>query len=200
MAEAPSGYFPDYKWQPVPKLATRRTEEIETALSGREQRRLQGDPRLVLAGVTEILEPEDRRIVKAFLDSKDGRMDAFYLWHPVPESIVTYEAGTVAAATSLVVPWKGPWWEGDTPIAATVTAVTVDGDPAVDFAAEPDIGTGGEDRISWTGAMSGAVLVTAQLVRLRLVVRNDLEAIEEDFEKGTGDVAAAIPLRFIQLI
>ena len=200
MPESPSGYFPDYKIQPVPNYRKGYKVETQRALSGRRQSRVVGLPQRFLSMATVPLPQADRKVISDFLDSKQGSFAAFYLFHPVPEDVASFAAGSVTAATSITLPWKGPWWVGQTPMAATFVSATVGGAAPTSPVLTPNIGSGGEDRLSWTGAMTGAVLITATLVRLRLQVQNGSDDIDQNFDPLAADAFAIFPVSFLELI
>jgi hypothetical protein len=184
----------------VPSYVKAYATEIQRARSGREQRRTVGLPQRTLSFDTIPLEQADRRAVFDFLASKSGSLSAFYLFNPIPESITSYAAGTVSSATSFTLPWKGPWWVNQTPVAATISAMTINGDAVTPTSVTPNVGSGGEDSVAWSGSKSGAVVITATLVRHRIQVRNYSDDITQDFLVGAADAHAIFPLRFLELI
>ena len=206
MAESPSGYFPDYllAWSP-PKYRRGYRTEIKRARTGRQVRREVGLPQRYWSADIFPLPEDDRYVVENFLHTKKGTYGAFYFFSSAPEKISSFSAGTVTAATSIVVPWKGPWWllsDGRTPTyeASTIISITVGGTPAVSPTSTPNIGSGGEDRYNWTGSMTGEVIVTARHVRLRLVAHNATDDININFMGGVADAQALFPIAIEELI
>lgn len=189
MAETPSGYFPDYFISfDVQHLADHVTEII-SARNGREQRR----PLYPVAGLRrfsgsmELLDQASRKEVWDFLQLQRGRLSSFYYFIHIPEQIASFDIGTVSGATSIVAPFKGIWFKGKTPVASTLSTILVGGVAPTSPVVTPNIGPGGEDRISWTGLMSGAVVVSGK-VRQRIVVRADRDTIQQAFRQNAADV------------
>lgn len=201
MAESPSTYFPDYRAQFGYQSQRQYVTEILTARSGREQRRKANtNPRRLIAYNTIPLVQAARRAIADFLHARSGDFEPFYLFVPVPEDVSSLSVGTVSSATSLTLPLKGPWWINETPVESTLVSVTVGGGAVTDPMITPNIGTGGEDRLSWTGSASGAVVLTATSVRLRLTVRSAVPDVMQAFMPRVSDVYAVFPLRFMELV
>lgn len=201
MLESPQGYFPDYKIRPVPNLRKKFTTEIEPSeFSPAEQRRRVPKVHRFVEMHTVPLEQSDRKVISDFLDARSGSYESFYFFNPVPEIVASLTVGTVTSDTEIVLPWKGPWWFGaSVGVAATISAVTIDDDPLPAFDVVPNDGPGGEDTLHWTGAKSGLVVVSAAHVRLRWIVRNNSDWVDQTFEERSPVVLASFPLSFIEL-
>lgn len=201
MAETPTGYLPDYRLDG--SLLTLRKHHktlIEEAISGRENRLVLGLPRRAWGYKTKSLDQDERKVIEDFLNARQGQYGAFYFFDQAPQTLAAYNAGTTSGSVeTFTLPLKGPWYLGETPAAATYTAVTVGG-VAVTVTATPNIGTGGEDRISWTGAQSGAVLITASMVRLRIVARSATDDVDVGFIPGLAELRSQFPILITELI
>jgi hypothetical protein len=108
MPEVPVGYFPDVRVQWTPEMSDEFETEIERARSGREQRRAVGPTNgLMRWGASSTpLKYADREIVRAFLKARRGRLTPFYFFNPIPERFTDVSAGSVTAATRLILPFK----------------------------------------------------------------------------------------------
>ena len=200
MPETPVGYLPDYRLDGGPlKFGKRRRVLVETAVSGREQRLLQGLPRRFWGYRTRQLTQDERQVLEAFLDSRYGEFGAFYFIDQAPQSLVAFNAGTAASGTSFVTPIKGFWYLGETPVAATYSGVTIGG-AAKTVTATPNIGTGGEDRISWTGTAGGTVILNATFARVRVVARNASESLDVEYVPNIVDLLSKFPILITELV
>jgi hypothetical protein len=122
MPEIPLGYWPDVKVKYSPTLVTQFSTEIEVdPYSGEEQRR----GRSVASGQriwrAESV-PQDqkvRRVIAEKLTALRGQLNSCYFFAPDSQRVVDASLGVVAAASSIVIPWKE----------AAIAEIRVDGSP-----------------------------------------------------------------------
>lgn len=171
MAETSQGNFPDNIALQFETFTASRLEQTdqETAYSGREVRRA----RFALGGFrafkaqTAPLTQADAQLLRDFMKARRGKSQAFQVYQPDKELYAAEPAGSVAAATTIIIPFKS----------GTYTAVYVAG---VSKAFTVSSGVGGylEDQINFTGgAQTGAVTFDGT-ARAKLLVRSDLDNYE----------------------
>lgn len=208
MSENPTTYFPDVLVQWGMQFVKRHRTELIEYRSGREQRRavFGATGFEVYSAKSDVLKQAIRALVYNHLDSMRGRYGAFYFWRPDPANYTNYAVGTVTAQSSIIVPFKGLWWAygmngvGMTAVAGSYSNVQVGG-VSTTFTVTANIGTGGEDRINFTGgSQTGAVTVTGTSLRKRLTARYDMDEIPQTFLQDTVDVRAIFDIVIKELL
>jgi hypothetical protein len=199
MTEVASGYFPDYDVQWDVKVGRRYKTQITEAANGSEQRRrmfpapasrgtgIKGGYGFVTAS-SDAFNPTEREAVASFLDSLEGSFRAFYWFRKDRDNFTNYEVGSVAAQSSIVIPFKD----------ASVTSVTV-ANVSKAFTVTSGVGTGGEDRINFTaGIQTGVVRVTLR-GRERWLVRCANDEVIEGFVANVVSDNVVVQLAFNQV-
>jgi hypothetical protein len=180
MSESPVGLLPDGPMRLDVQGGRVYSTEIQTAIYGDEMRRKRTPvTRRRWAGSTLPLDEAGRKQLRDFFDANYGRWGSFYAYVTLPETLTAFPLGTVAG-TTLVVPMKGVWFAGTwltgtTPITATYTNVKVAGVSHAPSAITANVGSHGEDQLTWSGAQAGAVTADIATGRERVVARFDMD-------------------------
>lgn len=199
MAETPNGVFPDAHVDFDVQFFEQHETEVQRARNTREQRRAvspTSGQRVFRATSASILQA-DRKTVNDFLQAKRGQLTSFYFFLQPEENVSSFNIGSVTSATSITAPFKGLWYLNETPVASVLSSVTVGGATPTGLTVTANAGTFGEDVISWTGAMSGAVLVTG-VVRQRILARSMSDAIRQTFGRY-AEVRAKFDIAILEL-
>jgi hypothetical protein len=108
MAETPIGYFPDAFVQFNAQLLHDHVTEVLRARNGREQRRavLVSTGQRLFTASSDALPQSDRKIVRDFLNSRRGKLDAFYFFNPIPEKKIDVACGSVPNSSFFILPHK----------------------------------------------------------------------------------------------
>jgi hypothetical protein len=203
MVEVPIGLFPDVILQWGTKRVRRRRNEIIEYRGGSEQRRRQWPgPLDLFYAKSDALRAADWKVLEDFNDLCEGSLQAFYYWRPDGKAFANYLVGSVAAATSIIVPFKGQWFINQAPFAATYTGckigATLGTAVAVAFTATPNIGANGEDRLNFASS-TGNVYVTCSYARLRIVARNAGDDLNEEYMEEINSLRSMADIVIKQL-
>lgn len=109
MPEIPLGYWPDVKVKYSPSLVTQFSTEIEVdPYSGEEQRRGRGvaTGQRIWRAESVPQDQEVRRVISEKLTALRGQLNSCYFFAPDSQRVVSAYLGTVAGASTLVIPWK----------------------------------------------------------------------------------------------
>lgn len=203
ITEVPVGLFPDVIVQWGTKRVRRRKNEILEYRGGSEQRRRQWlAPLDLFYAKSDALRAADWKILEDFNDLCEGSLQAFYYWRPDGKAYADYLVGSVAAQTNIVVPFKGQWFAGQPPFAATYTGLkigaTLGTAVATAFTSTPNIGTRGEDRLNFASS-TGNVYVTCSYARLRIIARNLGDDFNEEFMEEINSLRSIADIVIKQL-
>lgn len=109
MPEIPLGYWPDVKVKYSPTLVTQFSTEIEVdPYSGEEQRRGRSvaSGQRIWRAESVPQDQEVRRVIAEKLTALRGQLNSCYFFAPDSQRVVNASLGVVAAASSIVIPWK----------------------------------------------------------------------------------------------
>lgn len=197
MTEVSNGYFPDYDVQWDYAYVRRYKTRIRESRTGKEQRK-RSYPSPGSAGTgrkggyarisasSDAFTPAERQTVADFLDAMEGAFRTFYLFRSDRDNFSNYQCGSVAAALSIVIPFKD----------FSATSVTVD-NVSVGFTTTNNIGTGGETRVNFSVPQTGVVRVTGR-GRERLLVRSENDEVVQNFIANVVNDNVVFQLAFIE--